>query len=107
MNETSTAVRPCLMALAMVASCLGGNERASAQELLWTRERTTYADSYGSAVAITPDMDGDGRCDALVGGKYVDCTGVEDGMVEVVGGLAGGKLIDWCGDDDQVGTRVV
>jgi hypothetical protein len=80
---------------------------AHAQELLWAREHRTYDDWFGSAVAILSDADGDGRAETAVGAYGVDCTGVFDGSIELLGGQNGAVLGSWCGSAEYAGIPLV
>lgn len=86
---------------------MGWSSVAEAQQLLWTRERSIYDDWYGSSVAIASDLDGDGLADVGIGGKAVDCSGVNDGMVQGVVGWNGTERFAWCGDEETAGSRLV
>lgn len=66
-----------------------------------TRFSTSGArDQAGMSVASTPDMDGDGRAELLVGAPRVDAAGVDAGAVFVVhSSRASGDVVPLSGDD--------
>jgi hypothetical protein len=80
---------------------------AHGQALLWKREHRTYDDWFGSAMALMSDVDGDQRADVVIGAFGVDCTGVTDGSIELLGGLNGGLIANWCGSAEAAGAPLV
>ncbi len=77
------------------------------QELLWTRSHHTYDDWFGSAAAILGDSNGDSLAEAVVGAFGADCTGLNDGSIEVLGGRNGAVLATWCGSAELAGAPMV
>ncbi len=90
--------------LGVVACALSS---ANGQELVWTQEHRTFDDWFGSAVAIHSDADGDSRAEAIVGAFGVDCTGLNDGSIELLGGPSGIVLASWCGSAEGAGAPLV
>ena len=77
--------------------------------VLITKIGDATADRFGSAVAVTDDLDGDGHPDFVVGAPDAASGGSEMGMVRAVSGRTGVTLYTVYGatNDDHLGSAVV
>jgi FG-GAP repeat protein len=105
-------------AVYLIASCAIHFGNTSAQEILQSALGSAKNDQFGTAVAIGPDLDGDGFREVAVGAPTVNATVTNGGaayvlsgrdfsrMQTIQGAIANGdfgKSVCWCGDVDGDG----
>ncbi len=81
---------------------------APAQEGRWQRFGDSHFDLFGSAVSATPDLNGDGVADVLVGAPQADFCGPESGAAYLLSGSDGSLLRTFFGanPNDRYGSSV-
>jgi hypothetical protein len=97
-----------LRAITMIATMALLAPHASAQEPVWSASGEALFDSFGGALDLVGDVDGDAIDDVLVGAPYSNINLYSAGSAWLLSGATGAALQTWRGSglNDQLGLAL-